>query len=222
MTNQSNQVQSTLRAALVTSLVVVALGLLTVLGFSKEAPGTAMTSVANSPVASETTLAAFETQVSERVKRLAARPQEAIRNVGAAQPELVRLVVNRFRVDSHSAHAIVATATTVANEQRLPVALILGVIARESSFDPRAVNDRDVGLMQVNLKWHADKIAEAGGPDAMFNPETNIRIGTQVLKEYIQAAGSVHGGLRRFNGLGKANNYPDEVLAFVRSFQSAV
>lgn len=139
----------------------------------------------------------------------------------AAKPALVRAVVKRFSVDVNLAYAIVTHAYKESHTSGLPVSLLLGVMARESSFNPKAINNQDLGLMQVNLKYHADAIKKAGGVKAMLHPATNIHVGTQILQEYVASAGSIRKGLRRYNGFGKTNGYPDEVLAFMREFQAA-
>lgn len=143
-------------------------------------------------------------------------------NKTTAKPSLVRAVVSRFSVDARLAHAIVTHAYQEARATGLPVTLLLGVMARESSFNPKAINNRDVGLMQVNLKWHADEVKKAGGKDAMLRPATNIRVGTKILQQYVAAAGSIRAGLRNYNGKGKTNAYPDEVLAFKHQFDAAL
>lgn len=158
--------------------------------------------------------------ISEQTKRRADRPYELIRQAAAPSQELVNFIVRAHKVDLATAQEIVAHAQLVATEERLPLSLILAVIARESSFNPVAVNNRDVGLMQVNLYWHSDRIEEVGGPEAMLVPNTNIRVGVRILKDYIAAAGNFHGALRRYNGLDKNNSYPEEVLSFMRTFQS--
>ena len=38
----------------------------------------------------------------------------------------------------------------------------------------------DVGLMQINLKWHAHRVPD---PLTLLDPETNLRVGAQILKE---------------------------------------
>lgn len=140
----------------------------------------------------------------------------------SAKPTLVRAVASRFSVDSQLAHVIVSHAYKEARTTGLPVTLLLGVMARESSFNPKAINNRDLGLMQVNLKWHADEIKKAGGFAAMLRPAANIQVGTKILQQYVAAAGSIRGGLRHYNGKGKTNAYPDEVLAFKHQFDAAL
>jgi soluble lytic murein transglycosylase-like protein len=140
----------------------------------------------------------------------------------SAKPTLVRAVVSRFSVDRQLAHTIVSHAYTEARSSGLPVTLLLGVMARESSFKPKAINNRDLGLMQVNLKWHADAIQKAGGFNAMLRPAPNIKVGTKILQQYVAAAGSIRGGLRQYNGKGKNNAYPEEVLKFKHEFDAAL
>ena len=40
----------------------------------------------------------------------------------------------------------------------------------------------DVGLMQINTKWHGTKVAK---PTELLDPLTNVRIGAQILSEQI-------------------------------------
>lgn len=172
------------------------------------------------PVTASPKVVLGEEAVSRQTKRLADRPMELIRQASAPSQELVEYVIRAHKVDPATAEEIVANAQLVAREEHLPPELILAVIARESSFNPEAVNNRDVGLMQVNLHWHSDKIEEVGGPEAMFVPSTNIRVGARILKSYLAASGNLHGALRRYNGLDKANSYPEEVLSLMRTIQS--
>ncbi len=43
----------------------------------------------------------------------------------------------------------------------------------------------DVGLMQVNLRWHGHLVAK---PEHLLNPNTNLEIGARLLAEAIQSA----------------------------------
>lgn len=162
---------------------------------------------------------------TDDLRPLTEEPDDAVDSTPGkfVKASLVTAVTNRFRIREELARHIVSQADIAAKQEGLPVALVLAVIARESSFDPSAVNNQDVGLMQVNTRWHADKIEKAGGIKALFNPGTNIRLGTRILAQYINAAGgSLAGGLRRYNGLDKTNNYPQEVLGHMKVFQAFV
>ncbi len=52
--------------------------------------------------------------------------------------------------------------------------------------------------MQVMTSTHQDKYQGFGGTLAAFDPVANLRVGANVLKDHIQQAGSVEGGLKRY------------------------
>jgi len=43
----------------------------------------------------------------------------------------------------------------------------------------------DIGIMQVNLRWHGHRVAK---PEQLLDPSTNLEIGARVLSEAIQSA----------------------------------
>ena len=108
---------------------------------------------------------------------------------------------------------IVRAVHAEAQRHRLDPCTVMGVIARESGFRPLARNDRDLGLMQLNTRWHADRVAQAGGAAALLDVERNVRAGTELLAHYRERAGSERGALQRYHGLGKRNDYVARVLA---------
>jgi hypothetical protein len=86
--------------------------------------------------------------------------------------------------------------------------LILAVMAVESSFNPFAQSSVGAqGLMQVLTRVHDDKYQGFGGVHAAFDPVTNLKVGVQILRDYITRTGSVEGGLRYYVG---AANLPDD------------
>jgi len=103
-----------------------------------------------------------------------------------------------------------------ADRHGLDPCLVMGVIARESSFDAHARNGRDVGLMQLNLDWHRDRVARAGGPDALLDPVRNVRAGTELLAHYRRLGGDDRGALRRYHGLDKRDDYVTRVRTEAR------
>ncbi len=111
---------------------------------------------------------------------------------------------------------IVKAVHREADRHGLDPCLVMGVIAKESSFDARARNRRDVGLMQLNLDWHRDRVARAGGADALLDPVRNVRAGTELLAHYRRLGGDDHGALRRYHGLDKRNDYVARVRAEAR------
>jgi hypothetical protein len=58
--------------------------------------------------------------------------------------------------------------------------------------------------MQVMSKVHHAKFEEMGGVKAALNPVANIKVGAMILKDYVNRAGSVEGGLKLYVGAGAA------------------
>jgi soluble lytic murein transglycosylase-like protein len=90
-------------------------------------------------------------------------------------------------------------------------------MAIESGFNPFAQSAVGAqGLMQVMTKVHSDKCETYGGKFAAFDPLANLRVGVKVLKDCIQMAGSLEGGLRYYVGaanLESDNGYAEKVMA---------
>lgn len=63
----------------------------------------------------------------------------------------------------------------------------------------------DVGMMQVNLRWHGHRVAK---PEQLLIPSTNLEIGASVLSEAIQ---SVPGNLA--HGIGRYYSWKNEPAA---------
>ena len=118
-----------------------------------------------------------------------------------------------FGVDSILAHRIVRSAGEASAATQMPLTLLLAVMAVESGFNPAARNNNDLGLMQVNLGYHPQEARELKSPDELHKIDTNVKIGARILRAYVdEEAGMVYPALRRYNGLGKTNNYPERVL----------
>lgn len=88
--------------------------------------------------------------------------------------------------------------------------LILAIIQKESSLDPRAKSFYGaVGLMQVVPRFH---LAKLQGEESLYDASVNIRVGAQILQEYIsQAGGDLARALRKYSG--NAQGYSTKVLS---------
>jgi hypothetical protein len=126
----------------------------------------------------------------------------------------------RYRVAGDAANMLVATAYSTAHEFKLDPLLILAVMAIESGLNPFAESPMGAqGLMQVMSKVHSDKFQEVGGKEAALNPVANIRVGAQILKDYVTRTGSVEGGLKTYVGAAAFEDdsgYGNKVLAEYR------
>lgn len=126
----------------------------------------------------------------------------------------------RYRVAGDAANMLVSTAYSTAHEIKLDPLLILAVMAIESGLNPFAESPMGAqGLMQVMSKVHSDKFEEVGGKEAALDPVANIRVGAQILKDYVTRTGSVEGGLKTYVGAGAFEDdsgYGNKVLAEYR------
>jgi soluble lytic murein transglycosylase-like protein len=131
-----------------------------------------------------------------------------------AQQRLVRHLSRRFRIAPEATEDMVNTAYQAARHAGLDPLLVLAVIAVESRFNPIAESKGARGLMQIIPENHEDKLLVQGGDEAVLDPASNIRVGTQILQEYVHRTGTVEEGLESYNAprASKAR-YAQRVLA---------
>ncbi len=136
--------------------------------------------------------------------------------VAREQRAVAEFIARRYRVADEAAARFVATAYRAGNESSVDPLLILAVIAVESGFIPAAESVLGAkGLMQVMAKFHMEKVALHGEEDVLLEPETNIRIGTQILSEYLRRSGEIVTALQMYVGAVDDPNsvYTHKVLA---------
>lgn len=102
-----------------------------------------------------------------------------------------------------------------ASQQNLEPELVYAVIKCESGFDPQAVSVVDAkGLMQMTdetFEWLQTKTKETMEPTALFDPETNIRYGTMLLRMHLDEFGELSLALAAYHaGRGRVNQWIDE------------
>lgn len=126
-------------------------------------------------------------------------------------------IAKKYRVAPEAVGMLVKEAYAVGKIEKIDPALILAIMAVESSFNPFAQSHVGAqGLMQVMTQIHSDKYEHFGGQYAAFDPKTNLRVGVKVLQEYIGRTGSVEAGLKWYVGaanLASDGGYADKVLA---------
>lgn len=86
-------------------------------------------------------------------------------------------------------------------EYSLDPAIVFAMIDLESNFDPLEVGDGgdSKGLMQVQAKWHQDRMDELGVTD-LFDPYQNVTIGIDYLGEMNRRGKSIEWVLMAYNG----------------------
>jgi soluble lytic murein transglycosylase-like protein len=159
--------------------------------------------------AAEVTGRIVTSELTQLPARIEARNQQA-------QQLLATHLSRRYRIAAEAAETLVGITYDTGQQVGLDPLLILAVMAVESRFNPIAESGMGAkGLMQVIPKYHPDKLrGREQGKGALY-PTTNIQVGTRVLKEYIDATGSLEAGLQKYNGALRddGNHYAQKVLA---------
>lgn len=94
-------------------------------------------------------------------------------------------------------------------EYHIKPELVLAVIGQESNYDAAAIGDsgRSFGLMQVQPRWHGDRMQQLGCTD-LLDPYQNVIVGVDILAEKLE--GGLEWGLMAYNG---GNQYADSMKA---------
>ena len=162
--------------------------------------------------------------VSERV--LAPQPAPQAQPAAVARYTLLaEFLARRYKVSPAVTLEFVQIAHAEGKRVGLDPLLVMAVIAVESSYNPIAESEVGAkGLMQIIPKYHGDKLAEFGGEKAVFNPESNIRVGTRILREYLARTGNLSIALQMYAGALEDSNdtYTNKVLAEKQRLQRVV
>ncbi len=145
--------------------------------------------------------------------------------LSAEQQNVARFIARRYQLAIEQTQHFVEYAYRTAREFKVDPLLILAVISVESSFNPAAESHQGAqGLMQILTRVHADKFAPFGGVAAAFDPLANIKVGAQILKEYLGRDGTVEGALKAYVGAALLPNdggYGAKVLSERRRIAAA-
>ena len=144
---------------------------------------------------------------------------------GREQRAVTEMLAKRYRVAQEAVGGFVATAYKVGKDTAVDPLLILAVISVESRFNPVAESAFGAkGLMQIIPKFHKDKLAEHGGDDALLDPDVNIQVGAEVLREYIRRFGGTENALQAYVGAFEEPNslYARQVLSERSRLEQAV
>jgi soluble lytic murein transglycosylase-like protein len=134
----------------------------------------------------------------------------------AAERILAEHLARRFVVSLDAAALAVSAAHRAARDVGLDPLLVLAVISVESSFNPVAESAMGAkGLMQIIPRYHRARLSEAGGEEAVLDPEANIHVGARILQEYVYRRGTLEAGLQYYNGAAAdaTAQYAQKVLA---------
>lgn len=132
------------------------------------------------------------------------------------QQALAQFISRRWRIAESSALSFVAIAYQAGEQHSVDPVLILAVMAIESRYNPVAESTVGAkGLMQVIPRFHMEKLADHGGEEALLNPEVNIHVGAQILREYHRRFGDQELALQMYAGAfdDPASQYTNKVYA---------
>ncbi|NML18751.1 transglycosylase SLT domain-containing protein [Azohydromonas caseinilytica] len=174
-------------------------------------------------------LAAANAPAAQVLPEAAPAPQRVSAEVTEVKEKsaLVRFITAEYNTTKALAARIVNAAYAASARYQLSPTLLLAIISRESTFNPRATSGYGAqGLMQVVPRFHMDKLQEARAVTAeasLFHPETNIEVGTRILAEYIDTESNLPRALQKYSG--RAGRYMEKVMreqdAFERVRQKA-
>ncbi len=144
---------------------------------------------------------------------------------GAKIDALTGFLSRRYQVAEEATRRLVSAAFRAGRELQLDPLLILAVMAVESRFNPIAESVAGAkGLMQIIPRYHLDKLEPRGGEQAVLQPEINIRVGAEILREYFERTGDLTEALKLYNGStgDEMNRYPARVLSEKQRLQRIV
>lgn len=107
------------------------------------------------------------------------------------------------KVDPQEALTMAEAVIQYGEEFNVDPTLILAVIKVESGYDKYALSNQGaMGLMQVIPKYHYMKITNGYklGHKNIYEPQTNIRLGAQILRENLDTTKNLIKALLMYNG----------------------
>jgi len=159
--------------------LIVALGFVLVLAQGAALP--------ESPApGAETPLAARGTRTTAASAATEAAAQPVSQAVSLQeQKALAEFIAKRWRIAEEAAARFVSLAYRAGSAHSVDPVLILAVMAIESRYNPVAESGMGAkGLMQVIPRFHLEKLSDHGGEEKLLEPEVNIDVGAQILREY--------------------------------------
>src|SRR5690606_441062 len=126
----------------------------------------------------------------------------AVQSVQAnEQRALAEFISRRWRIAESAASRFVSIAYTAGQRYSVDPILLLAVMAIESAYTPIAESVVGAkGLMQVIPKFHLEELAGYEGEDALLDPEVNIHVGAQILREYYRRLKDLPLALQMYGG----------------------
>jgi len=131
-----------------------------------------------------------------------------------SQTNLVDIILKlQPRLDPVIAKLVEENTLKYSAKFRLPPRLIIHIIHRESRFNPLARSSIGaVGLMQINIKAHKDKLKQLGiSAEEAYRIDNNIHLGCWIFREYFNETNDVEKTLTKYVG-GNHDAYIKDIL----------
>lgn len=111
--------------------------------------------------------------------------------------------------DTYLSDEIVSYCNEIGAEYNICPELLMAMIEAESSGDPNAMNGQCVGLMQIYMDYHWDRLKKISDDDMVtiagfFSPSLNIELGADYLVELFVEYGDLPVVLAVYNGDSRA------------------
>ena len=132
------------------------------------------------------------------------------------QRAVTEFIAKRYRVSDAAVAGFVSTAYRAGSQHSVDPLLILAVMAVESRYNPVAESTMGAkGLMQVIPRFHLEKLMDHGGEHALLEPDVNITVGAQILREYMRRLGDTETALQMYAGAldEPTSQYANKVFA---------
>lgn len=151
-------------------------------------------------VAEPQTATAANNVVEAAFSPAAALPAASV-SLSANFGRVAAAIAKRHHVAPVVVDSLVKAAQQEGRANGIDPLLILAVITVESGFNPFLESGQGAqGLMQIIPKCHTDKISPEKGAAALFDPSENIRVGTLILKAFMDHADTTEAALQLYGG----------------------
>jgi len=148
---------------------------------------------------------------------LSQRNSKPVPALSDAQEAVTLSLSRRYKVSPEPLGALVSEAWVLGERIQVPPTLLLAVVAIESRFNPFASGAQGgMGLMQIEPQAQHQALLPFGGPLAVFDPLTNLRVGARYLQSLMEQSASVEAALQLYamaSGQRDGGDYVSRVLA---------
>lgn len=124
-----------------------------------------------------------------------------IEKVVEVEREVVEIETEMAYFDVPLSHEVQDTIFVECEKYGISPAIIVAMIERESRYKESVVGDngRSFGLMQIQKRWHEQRMADCGCDD-LLDPIQNVKVGIDYLAELKEKNGNIFWMLHGYNG----------------------